>query len=759
MQKFRRLLAKSSKVPDTPQRFETLEGHTDAAVNVSCFLVDRWGDRCLEALGLDPARFRSRLRLCLPRAALGHDLGKASDAFQAMLRSGKPVALPGRHECVSVWFLLRHPALARWLLEADDPLVRNAILVAILGHHLQIEDGRKVNLAQPTGALRLTILSGHPDFLATLRFGADALGLGDSPPLADCAIDLTEPQAFNEVVYPWLVDAGAWWDKLDQDEWHFVAALKALLVAADVAASAIPRQGREPVAWVQEALDEFPPSGTLERIALAPLNGSPLRQFQRDVSTGTARVTFVRAGCGSGKTTAAYLWAARRARNRKVFFCYPTTGTASQGFADYVPPDQFDAALVHSRALADLEDLLASGKSEDRDGREQIKRYEALATWEAPITVCTVDTVLGLIQNNRTGVFSLPSICNGAFVFDEIHQYDDRLFDALLRFLETFPTEPILLMTASLPRHRLELLSSTVQRLGEKLEVIPGPRVLEEIKRYRLEPATIDGVWHNVADTIAAGGRVLWVANTVDRAIDRARLADNWGFPVLPYHSRYRYVDRLKQHQRVVADFGKSGPPGGVLAVTTQVCEVSLDISADLLVTDIAPIAALIQRLGRLNRRVQPGQEVSAARALILDVDRPAPYETRELDQARRWLELLGPGAISQADLSLRFGEIVGEISGPRALLVSAWLDGGVKSAPASLRDDGTTISVVREEDWSDLKGLPPEQVRRELIRVSIPMPIGPVARELGGWRKERGVPVAPAGRIIYDRRFGGRWK
>jgi len=43
-------------------------------------------------------------------------------------------------------------------------------------------------------------------------------------------------------------------------------------------------------------------------------------------------------------------------------------------------------------------------------------------------------------------------------------------------------------------------------------------------------------------------------------------------------------------------------PGGGIIFVATQVVEVSLDISYDVLVTEVAPLDALVQRMGRVNR-------------------------------------------------------------------------------------------------------------------------------------------------------------
>lgn len=756
---FPRLLAKSSKTPDTPRAPETLIGHLDAVTRTAALLAEREGDRYLAALGLDAAAFGPTLRTALPRAALAHDLGKANSHFQRMVRADRTLGLQAVwHEQLSVWLILQTDPLRRWLFHNCDESVQLMTLAAVLGHHLRAKDGASLRLREQSGALQLSVLSGHPDFHAALRRGADLLGLPTPPRLATIDIDLVEPEVFDDPLQWWLREASAWWRSASPGEQRFVALLKALLVAADLAGSALPRLPADPAAWAAKALGAVCSAPELRRVVATRLREAEPRPFQRAVEASRSRITFVRAGCGSGKTAGAYLWAASRATGRKLFYCYPTTGTASQGFTDYVPPDQFAATLLHSRAPADLEDLLTNGYA-DLEGRlDWLTRYRALAAWTEPVTVCTVDSVLGLIQNNRVGLFSFPIIANGAFVFDEVHQYDDRLFGALLRFLETLRGVPVLLMTASLPRARFQALQKAVESMGERLEVIDGPPDLETLKRYRLEELESDRVWDRVVQAVGDGLRVLWVVNTVDRAIETAVRAEASGLLVLPYHSRYRYQDRLQRHHAVVEAFARD-TPGGILAVTTQVCEVSLDLSADLLVSELAPIPALIQRLGRLNRRATPGGPLRPGRALIVEPPRPEPYLAADLRDARCWLQDLGQDPVSQADLAAALDQLLGDRPAEAAATSSSWLDGGILAWSAPLRQEGTTIPVIRAEDVARLAALARGERTREAIRLTIPMPLGPVARKISSWQREGAALVAPAGSIGYDERFGGRWR
>ena len=120
---------------------------------------------------------------------------------------------------------------------------------------------------------------------------------------------------------------------------------------------------------------------------------------------------------------------------------------------------------------------------------------------------------------------------------------------------------------------------------------------------------------------VAAGARVCILRNTVSgaRATQERLLASPEGgqlawrpapeHPSPAYHSRYTPGDRVALDRAVLRDFGRKGSVSGSILVATQVVEQSLDVDFDVLISDLAPIDALLQRLGRLHRhpeRIRP---------------------------------------------------------------------------------------------------------------------------------------------------------
>jgi CRISPR-associated endonuclease/helicase Cas3 len=756
---FPRLRAKSGP-GENPSEF--LARHLQDVFHAAGNLVDSTGDDQLLALGLEPDALRPRFRRLVLLAAAVHDLGKANDHFQGMIYRRRNVrANPQglRHEWATL-LVLRE--VREWLLPAVDGSVEDFAFLewAVVGHHPAHNHPSPPKCNPDGSGPELSLLIDHDDFRMALNFIQVTWRLGPLPTFLNTTRSLCGGNSVFAELGGWARRSRVIWDKLRATpEGRLVAALKNSLVAADVAGSAIPKawpDDRDAWCWISRAFAAKPEEGDLQKVVDHRLGNGTARRFQEEVAASTDPITFVKAGCGTGKTLAAYMWAARNHPTRRLYFCYPTTGTATEGFRDYLfnPEERtprVGAKLFHSRAVVDFDIILNA--AHDAPTSETAQRLEALEAWSTPVVSCTVDTVLGLVQNNRRGLFAWPALSQSAFVFDEIHAFDDRLFGALLRFLRDVPGAPVLLMTASLPAAREASLRELVGERGSTWSAIAGPRDLESRPRYRKATSGSDPLYI-IRDALAENpaSKILWVCNTVRRVMDCAERAAKLG--PLVYHSRFKYEDRVNRHAHVIDAFNRDGP---VLAICSQVAEMSLDISAGeaskesggLLVTDLAPVPALIQRLGRLNRRAE--NDTPTRPFLVVEPSSYLPYTQDELEAARSWLAKLPDDGISQADLTAAW-EQVGDH--PPAPVESAWLDGGPITAVSDLREMGPGITILMEDDLSRLRARP-----KDLPRLMLPMPQPPRALDWRAWAREKGIPIAPRGCIAYDPQRGAEWK
>ncbi len=133
-----------------------------------------------------------------------------------------------------------------------------------------------------------------------------------------------------------------------------------------------------------------------------------------------------------------------------------------------------------------------------------------------------------------------------------------------------------------------------------------------------------------LAEAMAHGGCVGIVRNTVRRAQETASLLrERYGADVFLLHSRFLAVDRMSREAELRAWLGPAGSavarPGQKIVVGTQVLEQSLDIDFDLLITDLAPMDLLLQRIGRLHRHARPTDArppgLRRARCIVVGVD------------------------------------------------------------------------------------------------------------------------------------------
>lgn len=790
------ILFGKSQREETDQEPVSLLNHTKAVVEAARVILD-------EVEGFLPSELASLdLRRLVLAGAVLHDIGKANSIFQGKLlprREEFPKIpwnqrQPLRHEGLSalviagydkaaeefsdhlateLFFEWENPEKARWML---------AWLVG--GHHLQMhhaeDDSSEMVRISGIGSDPIHF---HGDLLRKEWQGEFSDVFPIVPYVPDFVIstdigDGDDHHAARMSNFAWESEEHA--ESLSPDELLLLSFAKAILIAADVAGSALwDGRGDEITRLekgVRASLRNHCSQEDLKAIVRSRLGGNAdyeakLYPFQRHVRNARESRVVLEAACGGGKTIAAYEWARKYAEaGRKLIICYPTTGTAAAGFDDYLfVQEKLERDLISSRGSVDILRMLATepeaGGGEERELRhpnrdldlENLMKQESLQAWGQQAIAATADFVLGLMQNHRRGLFSFPAILKSAIVFDEIHSYDAKMFGSLVRFLRSFPQVPALLMTASLQPCRREALDSA----GVDYNLIPGDDNMEGADRYCLEwyegdkkqSKVPDEYWETVKNTLDNGGKVLWVCNTVADATSIYDQAEQYRTDLkrILFHSRFCYRHRVGRQDEILAAFNKDNRVP-CLAVTTQVCEMSLDISANLLVTALPPFPALVQRMGRLNRH---RENLYGAQCLIYDYDGidGRPYLRADLNAARDAVKKLAEKrrVLSQRDLKNTLDEMPEEVDDIK--FHSSWLDGGWESKPSTLREGEATVPVLLVQHENEIRERINEIGRNTAVKEWL-VPIL-ASKQIGRVRSIGGYPLVSG--VEYDEEKGAR--
>lgn len=749
-----KLLAKSLKQEYENDKYAlTLVGHLELGIQaalkfktIAVVICHRLG------LEMTPEELATTVAL----AIWIHDWGKVSGDFQAFIHSQSakkllkdwyrinepllPMANQAvRHELLSVILAYRIKSIYIWLKTASNVNLAIA-LVGVITHHLKTDRQNYFDLERIVVPLQIyTSRNLTSDFEEILKLGVKYFKL--SPQLPKDI--LSRKQIKVEQLKKWIDEIKDWCSNtiskncdFDLEKQKKVAAVKALVMSADLAASALftgERGERDYTQWIEDALAEYLTIKEIDIVIQSTLQGKSLLPFQSSEQEYNSRVLIVVAGCGTGKTLVPFIRFKRliaMGLKAKMFFSYPTTATTSQGFIDYgLNLAQKELATIsHSRSWVDYQlkfnDLLASyeQESERKSDNEQLDteddeiisfqtKVEALKLWHSKLVFCTAHTVLGLIQNHRKGLYSFPAISQGVFVFDEIHAYSPQLFSALLHFLRIFRNTPIVLMSASLTPAQEKAIQDVLAEQNESADILRGAKEIEKLKRYHITKIDFQNKsWSEIITELKNGGKVLWITNQVadsqhiyTEAKTRFTQA-SLDIEIINYHSRFRYLDSIKQQEKLVAAFKGDKP---VFAVTTQIAEMSLDLSCTLLISANAPMWALIQRLGRLNRWIDrfvldDGREKyklktgRVCKALIYPWEREKPYELKDLETGNKLLDFLqDKSAVSQQDLTNAITTL--SLNLPE-LGFSTWLDTW-KTRQDSLMPLAYTIQVILEDD------------------------------------------------------------
>ncbi|NBV82673.1 CRISPR-associated helicase Cas3', partial [bacterium] len=357
---------------------------------------------------------------------------------------------------------------------------------------------------------------------------------------------------------------------------------------------------------------------------------------------------------GAGKTEAALALAGRimgSGGGDGLYFGLPTMATADSMFDRiamvnqqfYTDESRPNIMLTHSASqlnksflsmiLPDGQNVRYGGQSEEvftasaqcsdwlADGRKK-----ALL---ADIGVGTLDqALLGILQSSHQSL-RLLGLLNKVLILDEVHAsdaYQHKLTQRLLRF-HASTGGSVILLSATLPRIMKDELAAAY--LGRSM--IPNTNVVdypypmvthvskESCDLHSIAPAVwsarevdvrIESNEDHIFEYVLGKPHhcVVWIRNTVKDAIaayERLILKGVDPSCVDLFHARFALVDRLRIQNSVVRQFGKFSNLSereGRIVISTQVFQESLDCDMDFMVTDLAPVDLIIQRIGRLQR-------------------------------------------------------------------------------------------------------------------------------------------------------------
>lgn len=375
----------------------------------------------------------------------------------------------------------------------------------------------------------------------------------------------------------------------------------------------------------------------------------PLQTAALEAATNVsnAGIFVIESTMGSGKTEAALLAAeifCKKAKRAGIYFALPTQATSDGIFprmltwVSSLNDGIHSIELLHAKAQfnEDKRTLtrfgLGSGISDD--DMAQLGSVPAVFDWFegrktallADFVVGTVDNVLLAALRQRHVMLRHLGLANKVVIIDECHAYDAymcKYLERALRWLGEYGV-PIILLSATLPHSRTKSLIGAYTGSSDiSLERTDSyPRITytdgNEVKRIcikddSLQCVLVDGLDEaelsdRVGELLANGGCAGIILNSVRRAQGVAKeMQERFGeAAVRLIHSRFTATDRQIIERELRSELGK--PKEGLnrpefrIVVGTQVLEQSLDIDFDVMITDIAPMDLLLQRMGRLHR-------------------------------------------------------------------------------------------------------------------------------------------------------------
>ncbi|MBN2422382.1 CRISPR-associated helicase Cas3' [Candidatus Woesearchaeota archaeon] len=496
--------------------------------------------------------------------ALLHDIGKADTYFQKQLKSGEKKKVS--HALLSLTVIDNIINASK----DEDKLLKNIMMLAVASHHSPLKKS----------------LFDRSDPQSTFDIGL--CGVLEEIQLFQKNFDIEIPENILELVnkkpnttyLAKRIYNRIKWDIVDvpcEELRAIYVFISGVIIYSDYLSSS-----RENI----QKLETNPEDIILKH------KGYSLRDYQEKIFKFKGN-GFLQLPTGFGKTESAILWLKENS-NFKNFYVLPTTASIN-GIYDRLKKvfKEEEIGFYHSYF-------------EVFSDENEFSKKTLLKSFFPALNVTTFDQIILSLMNYKKYGLKEVVFSNSSVIIDEVHATDERNL-GLLKFAVDYLSKKygsrFLIMSATFPDYLRKLFQEN--GFVEVLKTKYVNSIYSHIQRVKIEYKDSDIFdYESLIDELRKkykkGEKILIVLNTVERAQKLFQVLIKFPKKLL-LHSRFILNDRCDREKELKELKDKKGP---FIFVSTQIVEISLDIDFDVLYTDCAHFDSLVQRFGRVNRKI-----------------------------------------------------------------------------------------------------------------------------------------------------------
>ena len=498
--------------------------------------------------------------------AIIHDMGKASPIFQERIKPEYVYVQnqePYRHEIASLFFL-----------SLFDSKIHPEIIEMVLSHHKSIiHDEKNMGLLDLVNFYGVDMvfdfhIKGFENWSVIALDIMETLGINVRP--------ISEQEAKENLIKVVNYCEQTILNEYDYSQWRGV------LMGGDHFGSAL---SSKTSTYLEHTFKKPDLSYyNTRKSELYPLSLKKINHKKKH--------SLVIAGTGTGKTD----FVMRQCRGR-VFYFLPFTASINAMYK------RLKGDLAEHNPDLDIRVLHSSSKITIKNNNHEVGQVQS--KFGSSIKVLTPHQIMDIVFGTNGYESVLLDLKGCDIILDEVHTYSDKIQGIIVKLIEmlNFIGCRIHIATATLPTaFKNKILDVLGEKNTYKVKLTRKEmRKYDKCKIYKHE--TFNNTLKNKIDlSLKNNEKVLIVRNRViESQTTYKEYRDLYpNIPIILLHSRFKRGRRNELESQLMELNSNNNTP--CIVIATQVVEVSLDISFDLMVTDCAPIDSLLQRFGRINR-------------------------------------------------------------------------------------------------------------------------------------------------------------